>query len=158
MCILSATKEDTLQEARVRRSVRLSLVSSILSSFLFVLLSGCGLFGSLNRPNPVPEIAITANPTSIAAGASSTLTVTVANATQVTVTGTDGSTYTLPVTGGTQAVTPKATTTYTAVATRAGQATHRECVGHRDGYTACRAHRHHHGRSHLDRLREIRPL
>lgn len=123
MCILSATKEGTLQEARVRRSVRLSLVSSILSSFLFVLLSGCGLFGSLNRPNPVPEIAITANPTSIAAGASSTLTVTVANATQVTVTGSDGSTYNLPVTGGTQAVTPKVTTTYTAVATQTGQAT-----------------------------------
>ena len=42
------------------------------------------------------------------------------NATQVTVTGTDGSTYTLLASGGTQAVSPTATTTYTATATGAG--------------------------------------
>jgi phospholipase C len=48
------------------------------------------------------------------------LTVTATNATQVTVTGTDGSTYTLQATGGTQAVSPTVTTTYTANATGAG--------------------------------------
>ena len=113
-----------MQEARVPRSVRLSLVPSIiLSSFLSVLLSGCGLFGTLGRPNPVPTITITANPVSIPAGASSTLTVTVANATQVTVTGSDGTTYNLAAIGGTQVVSPPATTTYTAVASRTGQTT-----------------------------------
>jgi phospholipase C len=42
------------------------------------------------------------------------------NATAVTVTGTDGTTYTLQPSGGTQAVSPAATTTYTAAATGAG--------------------------------------
>jgi len=45
---------------------------------------------------------------------------TATNATQVTVTGTDGSTYTLQASGGTQAVSPAATTTYTATATGTG--------------------------------------
>ena len=44
---------------------------------------------------------------------------TAANATQVVITGSDGSSYTLPTTGGTQTVTPAATTTYTATATGA---------------------------------------
>jgi phospholipase C len=65
-------------------------------------------------------VTITANPTTIAAGASSTLTVKATNATQVTVTGSDGSSYNLQPTGGTQALTPAATTTYTATATSAG--------------------------------------
>ena len=43
-----------------------------------------------------------------------------ANATQVTVTGSDGSTYSLQPSGGTQSVSPTATTTYTATATGAG--------------------------------------
>jgi len=46
--------------------------------------------------------------------------VTATNATQVTVTGTDGSSYSLQATGGTQSVSPTATTTYTAAATGAG--------------------------------------
>jgi phospholipase C len=45
------------------------------------------------------------------------LTVTAANATQVTIAGSDGTTYTLPATGGAATVTPTATTTYTASAT-----------------------------------------
>ncbi len=69
---------------------------------------------------PVPSVTITADPSSIARGSSSTLTVIAVNATQVTVTGTDGSTYTLSPTGGTQSVTPSADTTYTATATGAG--------------------------------------
>lgn len=71
-------------------------------------------------PNPVPTVIITANPVSITAGSSSTLTVTAAYATQVTITGTDHSTYTLLPSGGTQSVTPAATTTYTATATGLG--------------------------------------
>ncbi len=67
-----------------------------------------------------PTVGISANPTSITSGNSSTLSVTATNAAQVTVTGTDGSTYTLPSTGGTQAVSPTVTTTYTATATGTG--------------------------------------
>jgi phospholipase C len=67
-----------------------------------------------------PTVSISANPTSIFSGSSSTLTVTATNATQVTVSGTDGSTYTLQSNGGTQAVSPTVTTTYTATATGMG--------------------------------------
>jgi phospholipase C len=68
-----------------------------------------------------PTVTIVANPTSIAAGGSSTLTVTASNATQVVISDNlDSKTYTLAGTGGTQAVTPAATTTYTATATGAG--------------------------------------
>jgi len=65
-------------------------------------------------------VTITANPASITSGASSTLTVTATAATQVTVTGTDGSSYTLQPAGGNQAVSPTSTTTYTATATGGG--------------------------------------
>jgi phospholipase C len=63
-----------------------------------------------------PAITLTANPTSIATGQTAVLTVVATQATQVTVTGTDGSTYSLAATGGTQSVKPAATTTYTATA------------------------------------------
>ncbi len=66
-----------------------------------------------------PTVNITATPPTITDGASSTLAVTATNATQVTVTGTDGSSYTLQPAGGTQSVTPSATVTYTATATGA---------------------------------------
>lgn len=69
-------------------------------------------------------VTITANPTSIPAGNSSTLTISTANATALSVTGSDGTTYTVPVAGGKQTVSPTATTTYTAKATGAsGSAT-----------------------------------
>jgi phospholipase C len=73
-------------------------------------------------PAPIggPAVTISANPTSILAGGSSVLTVTATNATSVTVTGTDGSAYTLQPGGGMQSVSPTATTTYTATATGAG--------------------------------------
>ena len=71
-------------------------------------------------PNPAPTVRILANPVSIISGSSSTLTVTAVNATQVTITGTDGSTYTLQSSGGTQAVSPPVTTTYTAIAIGSG--------------------------------------
>lgn len=62
-----------------------------------------------------PTVSMTANPTSITSGASSTLTVTASNATTVTVTG-GGDSWTLSSTGGTVTVNPTATTTYTATA------------------------------------------
>jgi len=67
-----------------------------------------------------PTASISANPTSISVGASSTLTVKATNATQVTVHGSDGSAYTLSSTGGAQVVHPTTTTTYTATATGSG--------------------------------------
>ncbi len=71
-------------------------------------------------PNPAPTVQITASPSSIDSESSSTLTVTAVNATQVTVSGTDGSTYTLKESGGTQLVNPTSTTTYTASASGPG--------------------------------------
>ena len=67
-----------------------------------------------------PTVTISASPKSINAGSSSSLTVTATNATMVTVTGSDGSSYKLPASGGTQAVSPTSTTTYTANAAGAG--------------------------------------
>ncbi len=83
---------------------------------LLSILTGCALFTGSNRP-AFPAVTIAANPANVPAGMVSTLTVTAMNATQVTVTGSDGTTYNLPLTGGTQAVSPKATTSYTATAT-----------------------------------------
>jgi phospholipase C len=67
-----------------------------------------------------PTVSIHASPTSISEGGSATLTVTATNATQVTVSGSNGSTYNLPSSGGTQVVTPNSTTTYTAEAAGSG--------------------------------------
>jgi phospholipase C len=64
-------------------------------------------------------VTVLANPSSVVTGNSSVLTVTATNATGVTVTGSDGSSYTLQPSGGTQSVTPAATTTYTVAATGA---------------------------------------
>jgi len=87
--------------------------------WLSLLLAGCA-GGSIRSISPAPTVAITASPMSIAVGTSSTLTVTATNATQVLVAGSDGSSYTLQTSGGTQTVKPTATTTYTATATGAG--------------------------------------
>ncbi len=73
--------------------------------------------------NPAPTITLVANPTTIASGNSSTLTATASYATQVSITGTDGSSYNLSSTGGNQSVSPTATTTYTATATGTGGST-----------------------------------
>ncbi len=83
---------------------------------LSLLLTGCGIHFNSNL-TPPPTVTISANPASISSGSSATLTVTAANATQVTVKGSDGSTYTLQPNGGTQVVSPAATTTYTVTAT-----------------------------------------
>ena len=75
---------------------------------------------SVNAAGTLPTVSITANPTTIAKGDSSTLTVTAANVTTVTVTDPGGDTYNLAANGGTQVVSPGATTTYTATATGPG--------------------------------------
>jgi phospholipase C len=65
-----------------------------------------------------PTVTIGANPTSISAGQMSTLTVTATNATAVVITDNlDSTKYSLPASGGTQTVSPTATTMYTVTAT-----------------------------------------
>jgi phospholipase C len=94
---------------------------------LFVVLPGllsvasCGSSRG-SQPLATPTVSISANPGSVAAGASSMLTVTATNATGVTVSGSDGSSYTLAAGGGMQSVTPASTTTYTATASGGGGA------------------------------------
>lgn len=96
-----------------RPSSLLFLLSSLL---LPLLLAGCGAANGTVHV-PAPTVSVSASPASISAGASSMLTVTAANADQVTISGSDGSSYTLQANGGTQSVTPNTTTTYTATAT-----------------------------------------
>ncbi len=70
---------------------------------------------------PAVTVTMTAAPAIIVAGGSSTLTVTAANASKVVISdNVDSNTYALPAAGGTQAVSPKVTTTYTATATSSG--------------------------------------
>ncbi|HEY1647016.1 MAG TPA: alkaline phosphatase family protein [Terracidiphilus sp.] len=109
--------------AHVRRFLPLILLSSVAALPLLLLITGCGA-AHLNSETAPPQVSISANPTSINAGGSSMLSVTVSNATQVMLTGSDGSTYTLQPNGGTQVVKPAATTTYTVSASgSSGQAT-----------------------------------
>jgi phospholipase C len=112
-----------LTKIRVPRSFSciLSLTALLSSLALPLLFSGCGgVARSIPPVNPPPTVSLSASPISITSGNSSTLTATATNATQVTLTGTDGSAYNLQPRGGTQAVSPAATTTYTTVATGAG--------------------------------------
>ena len=74
---------------------------------------------TVNSGTKSPTVSIAARNSSISQGSSDTLTVTAGNATKVTVTGSDGSTYTLSSSGGAVTVTPTATTTYTAEASNA---------------------------------------
>jgi phospholipase C len=98
---------------------RLLSATLVFSLALLVAFTGCG-GGSTSVSNPSPTISITANPTSITSGKSSLLTVIATGATTVTVTGTDGSMYSLSPTGGTQAVSPAATATYSVTVTGTG--------------------------------------
>jgi phospholipase C len=63
-----------------------------------------------------PTVSVAASPATIEAAESSSLSVLASHATEVTLTGSDGSSYTLGGEGGTQEVSPSATTTYTATA------------------------------------------
>jgi len=88
-------------------------------ALLFVVIpwtAGCSLFQTNNGFSGPATVNITASPATIAAGSTSTLTVTAVYATGVTISGSDGSNYTLSQYGGTQKVTPGKTTTYTATA------------------------------------------
>ena len=72
----------------------------------------------------VPTVSIKASSSSISAGQSDTLTVTETSAASIHVTGSNGSSYTLPYSGGSITVMPSSTTTYTATATNSsGSAT-----------------------------------
>ena len=93
----------------------LALMSALIVAFA---MSGCGVANGDKQGGGTPAaVSISANPASISAGASSTLMVVASNATQVTVGGSDGSSYSLQAGGGTQVVSPAATVTYTATAT-----------------------------------------
>jgi len=70
-----------------------------------------------------PTVTISAQNSSINQGSSDLLTVSATNATSVVVTGSDGSSYPLPSTGGTVTVTPSSTTTYTAEASNSSGTT-----------------------------------
>ena len=97
------------------RYVRRLVPAGVQGLFFLPFISGCSLFQANNSPG-VPIVSISAKPASISPGGSSSLTITAEDANQVTVSGSDGSKYTLQAYGGTQAVSPNATTTYTATA------------------------------------------
>jgi phospholipase C len=95
------------------------IIASVALPFVFTGCGGTSFTGSMT----VPAISITANPASVSAGNTSTLTVTATNATTVSIAGSDGSSFSLSSTGGTQSVSPSATTTYTATAAGIGGTT-----------------------------------
>lgn len=70
--------------------------------------------------NPQPSSSLVASPSSIVAGNPATLTASASDATQLTLIGSDGNSYTLPAGGGTQLVTPSSTTMYTLMASGPG--------------------------------------
>ncbi len=107
--------ESTLHTEHTTRQLSAPLLVSFLAVFCS-LCSGCALFVGSNILK-VPTVTITANPTSVAVAQTAILTVTATDATQLTVTGSDGSSYNLARAGGIQAVKPLTTTTYTAVVT-----------------------------------------
>src|ERR1700680_5119334 len=73
---------------------------------------------TVNAVVGAPTVSISATPSSINTGQSSTLMVTATNANTVVITdNVDSSKYSLPASGGTQTVSPTSTTTYTVTAT-----------------------------------------
>ena len=119
-------------KVRVSRPLRvsrfrsmLSLIAMVMICSSFLLVTGCGSTkaGTTAPGTTAATVTVTASPTTVAAGGSSTLTVAATNATGVTVTGSDGSSKTVTPTGGTITVSPAATTTYTATATGAAGTT-----------------------------------
>lgn len=83
--------------------------------------SSASVIVKVTAVGPTPTVTISADPSTVTKGNASTLTVTATNATQVTVADSFGDTFNLSPSGGTQAVAPGATTTYTATATGNGQ-------------------------------------
>lgn len=81
-------------------------------------------FSPLKAAAAVPTVSITAQSATISSGQSDTLTVAETNAASIHVTGSNGTSYTLPYNGGSITVSPSSTTTYTATATNSsGSAT-----------------------------------
>ncbi len=109
------TKEDRLLRVYLRQMLSRTLAVSLAGIALPLLITGCTAPIAGNQEG-APQLTITASPATVTPGGTSTLTITVSNATQVTLTGSDGSSYTLQSSGGTQTVSPGATTTYTATA------------------------------------------
>jgi len=106
-------------KAQIRKTISIALFRVIGSILLPMLFTGCGSKG-FTGSTVAPTVSISANPASIAVGISSTLTIATTTATQLTVTGSDGTTYSLQASGGTLTVSPKVTTTYTANASGLG--------------------------------------
>lgn len=99
------------------------VVFSVLCISLLYLVTGCGVTNpgsTASTGASVPTVTISATPATVTANASSMLTVATTNATAVSIKGSDGSSFTMPGAGGSQAVSVAATTTYTATATGAG--------------------------------------
>ncbi len=101
------------------RSASLSAIFALIVGTFAAVLSGCSSVHA-GSSLAIPGVSIVASPSSITSGSSSTLAVTSTNVTSITISGSDGSSYTLPGTGGTQVVSPSATTTYTAKASGPG--------------------------------------
>ena len=103
---------------RNSQKVSLRCVFVVLVAVVGLLaMNGCGS-GTAAPAVTLPTVTISANPTQVAGGSSTTLTVVASNATSVAITdNTDSISYPLPAGGGTQKVTPGATTIYTATAT-----------------------------------------
>jgi hypothetical protein len=87
-------------------------VVKVMAASLGLLIAGCGAthvdHGSTEGG---PTVTIAATPATIVAGKASTLTVVATNASTVTSCGSDGTSYKMAAIGGTQSVTPAATTT-----------------------------------------------
>ena len=89
----------------------------------FLILAAISAFAT-STAAALPTVSITASSSSISSGQTDTLTVTETNAASIHVTGSNGTSYTLPYSGGTLTVAPTSTTTYTAMATNSsGSAT-----------------------------------
>ena len=89
---------------------------------LLVFITGCA-DAIPGAPPPAPSVNISASPAQVSKGSTAMLSVAASNATSLTVTGSDGSSYTLATDGGTLPVNPATTTTYTATATGPGGTT-----------------------------------
>ena len=110
-----------MSKALHHRSLHWIVPSIALGPLVSLVLIGCGIHANNGGGTAAaPTVSITASPASIVSGSPSALSVIATNATQVTLTGSDGSAYTLQPSGGSKSVSPTATTTYTAAASGPG--------------------------------------
>ena len=103
-------------------------MKTVRSLILFLSLVVVSVFAT-SAAAAVPTVSITASSSSISSGQTDTLTVTETSAASIHVTGSNGTSYTLPYNGGKITVAPTSTTTYTATATNSsGSATSQTTV------------------------------